>query len=377
MGRRQGGVRRHGEGYQFDFVFQGRRYRPTLTIPRTPANDSKAETLLVQLQEKIKHGVFKLADYFPQYKKTAVTNTVKDIGKAYLATLNGEKAYSTIKSYTKILDGFWFPLIGDEEIAKVTYGRLKAIIAETKWGSNKTRNNKVSVLCQLFEFAYLDEKIETNPADRLGSLKVQKSPPEPYDLEEALALIEKTRVLYGDEAADFTVFFFFEGLRPSEQIALTWEQVDTRKMQIKIDRARVMAKDKKETKTYVERTFDLTPRGAAVMRRQEARTRLAGGAVFHVSGKPYHDDQVQLKRWKAIHKATGIRYRVPYTTRHTSVTWMLMAEFNFLEVAEKHGHSPSVMLKTYAKWMRRQAVPELQREYGISVTAQSQIKMAL
>lgn len=38
--------------------------------------------------------------------------------------------------------------------------------------------------------------------------------------------------------------------------------------------------------------------------------------------------------------------------RHTSVTWNLMIGKNLLWVAEQHGHSAAVMLKTYAKWMR-------------------------
>ena len=38
--------------------------------------------------------------------------------------------------------------------------------------------------------------------------------------------------------------------------------------------------------------------------------------------------------------------------RHTSVTWNLMIGNHVLWVAEQHGHSTEVMLKTYAKWLK-------------------------
>ena len=47
-----------------------------------------------------------------------------------------------------------------------------------------------------------------------------------------------------------------------------------------------------------------------------------------------------------------MRERDPYGARHSSMSWNLMMGKNFLWVAEQHGHSPEVMLKTYAKWMR-------------------------
>ena len=38
--------------------------------------------------------------------------------------------------------------------------------------------------------------------------------------------------------------------------------------------------------------------------------------------------------------------------RHTSVTWNLMIGKNLLWVAQNHGHSATVMLKVYAKWLK-------------------------
>ena len=45
-----------------------------------------------------------------------------------------------------------------------------------------------------------------------------------------------------------------------------------------------------------------------------------------------------------------MRYRRPYTARHSSVSWNLMIGKNPLWVAKQHGHSIATMLRVYAAW---------------------------
>ena len=45
-----------------------------------------------------------------------------------------------------------------------------------------------------------------------------------------------------------------------------------------------------------------------------------------------------------------VRYRRPYTARHSSVGWNLMLGKNGLWVAKQHGHSIITMLRIYAAW---------------------------
>jgi hypothetical protein len=74
--------------------------------------------------------------------------------------------------------------------------------------------------------------------------------------------------------------------------------------------------------------------------------------VFRRSNcEQFNDIQLRWQRWRFTHKRLGIRYRELYQMRHTSVTWNLMIAKNLLWVAQQHGHSPAVMLKTYAKWL--------------------------
>jgi hypothetical protein len=60
--------------------------------------------------------------------------------------------------------------------------------------------------------------------------------------------------------------------------------------------------------------------------------------------------QIQGKRWRKTLTSLKLRYRRPYTARHSSVSWNLMAGRNPLWVAKQHGHSICTMLRVYAAW---------------------------
>jgi integrase len=52
-----------------------------------------------------------------------------------------------------------------------------------------------------------------------------------------------------------------------------------------------------------------------------------------------------------VQRLCGIRYRPPKECRDTSVTMALVAGADPLWVAQQHGHSYTVMIKSYAKWL--------------------------
>lgn len=53
---------------------------------------------------------------------------------------------------------------------------------------------------------------------------------------------------------------------------------------------------------------------------------------------------------RTLGKLRNIRYRQPYTARHTSVSWDLMIGRSALWVARQHGHSITTMLRFYSAW---------------------------
>jgi integrase len=53
---------------QFDFVFEGVRYRPSLQRPPSEANLRRARERLHEIKRQIDAGTFSFADEFPDYR---------------------------------------------------------------------------------------------------------------------------------------------------------------------------------------------------------------------------------------------------------------------------------------------------------------------
>jgi integrase len=380
MGRRSatGGVTAKGDNrIQFDFTYCTKRYRPTIDQVPTEANLRAARKRLEAIKRRITHGTFRFEEEFPDYKfidaiaPPLEVPTFRVVAWQFLKDKKVELDFSTFESYRKILGfsidemeadepptdeidqtrGFWLPQIGTDRITDIRYSDLTNALAECH--GRKTRNNRVSVVRGVFAFAKADRLIDVSPATELKTLKVQKEPPDPYSVTDAELIIAATRDTYGMHDGNRVEYGFFTGLRPSELIALTWPDIDLRRGTTRVNKARVMGRDKERTKTAVVRDIENCPRALAVLKRQWDLTGMADGPVFtHANGQRILSPLLPWRRWQFIHKRLDTRYREPYQMRHTSVTWNLMIGKNLLWVAEQHGHSAAVMLKTYAKWLK-------------------------
>lgn len=371
MGRKSatGGVSEKRGRCQIVFYYQGRRYRPTLNLAYTPSNARAATRIKADIDRRIADGTFDFAAEFPEFQGLAAVPGLKqrrrptfdDVADDYLASLEGI-AHSTKVGYTNVLAAFWRPKIGARYIDDIRYSDLKKIVAAHPWASVKTRNNYLSIMKVVFEFAVADEIIDRNPAENLRSTRVQKRPADPFTLAEAETIIAGIRADWGDRFADYIEWQFFTGCRPSETIALKWPAIDLAERTAYIEESRVYARDKDTTKTSEARLIELNGRAFAVVQRQRAVSQLAGKQVFvRDDGQGWHDLQVQTKRWAHTLKRLGVRYRRPYQMRHTSVTWNLLVGRNPLWVADQHGHGMGVSLKVYAKWLRGTSEAEIDR----------------
>src|SRR5438128_462781 len=84
---------------------------------------------------------------------------------------------------------------------------------------------------------------------------------------------------------------------------------------------------------------------------------LCAGAISHeqlfftAEGEPIRRLAYPYSRWRRTLQNLAVRYRKPYSARHSSVSWDLMMGRNPLWVAKQHGHSISTMLSVYAAWV--------------------------
>lgn len=374
MGRKSesGGVAPLGDRIQVEFRYMGQRLRPTLDMKPTAANLKHAKRLRDSVVADIRAGVFNLAEYFPDYKfatkhsGTGAERTFAQWGEVWGQLAVRSLEDSTLRIYKRHLAAYWTSKFGQMMPKQIRHEAILTHLAQLAVEhldeatgkmrrplSRKTQNNILIPLRGVFELICKADRNMRDPTEGIDNLQVQKAKPDPFDTDEVELILTTIRKRYGEALCDYFEFAFFAGLRPSEQIALLWQDVDRRNGTVTVRRARVLSKDKERTKTGYEREVELNDRALAVMERQRARTQLAGDHVFRnpTTGKPWNDEQEQRRDWTAALKLAGVRHRPPKECRDTSVSMSLSAGADPVWVAKQHGHSVTVMMKDYARWI--------------------------
>ena len=356
---------------QFDFILDGVRYRPTIKRPPSEANLRRARERLEVIKRQIELGIFSFEEEFPKYRylrRVAGTSKVRlctDVFDDYLSHCEAryrrdDMASATVRSYRKVINDIWRPKIGHLVFSQVRYSHLVAIADGHAW-SKKTHNNVISVLKRAFDFGYRDRPPQENPAQCLRCARLRKNERakiDPFSMHDAETLIAAIHRDWGEAQGNYDEFRFFTGLRPSEEIALILSDLDLVNGIVSVNKARVFGVDRCKTKTGDDRRIQLCPRALLVLRKQlRLRARLeAAGKIdhdhvfFRESGEPMRNLQCSQIRWRKTLRSLKLRYRRPYTARHSSVSWNLMIGKNALWVAKQHGHSIATMLRAYAAW---------------------------
>jgi integrase len=373
---------------QFDFEFQGTRYRPTLKRIPSEANLRRAYQHLRDIRKRIENGTFKFKYEFPDYRYTAalpeatadddVAETCNEVFDKFLAHCEhrvsmDDLAPSTLEGYREILDRVFRPEIGDECFDHIVYTRLAEIVAlHTTGAKKKTYNNITSAVRTAFKFGYLDRAGQFNPALALSTFRITaKDRPkiDPFSVEEAEMIIAASHRMHGEWYGNYEEFRFFTGLRQSEQFALELSDCDIKTGKIAITKVVVDGRFKNRPKTNQDREIHLCRRALQVLRAQLAlRERMvAAGQISHdfvffsAVGEPMRTTYLPYNRWTEVLATLPVRRRKPYNSRHSYISWRLMAGHNRLLVAQEDGHSVEIMERTYAAWIRGAKSADLKR----------------
>lgn len=319
----------------------------------TPANWARASKLRAEVKRAIRAGTFEYAIFFPNSRHARTRSKMfTDVAQDWLDAQ--ELANSTADNYERILNTHWVPAFADKPITEITPGALKKAIKGRAFKTPKTRNNAVSVLRMVFEYAKGERYIAESPAADLGHVKSQRKPPDPFTVAEMRAILDWFSKNAKPQTYHYFRFAFFSGLRSSELIALQWDRVDLNAGTVRVDEAFVLGK-RKGTKTSEMRDVELTPEAIETLRAQKAHTFLAFTHVFTNpnTGQPYYNHQAPWLAMRACLKALGIRHRPAYNTRHTYATMLLMAGVNPYLVSKQLGHASLKMtLEVYANWIK-------------------------
>lgn len=361
MGRKGTGIEVREKSIRIAFQYQGAREKHTLMVNGkpmlpTPANVKHAHRLVAEIKDKIRHGLFSMAEYFPASGE-ALPITLADQLNTWLATQRIEQ--SSRDGYIAAIN-FWCSAdiegepLGTFKLRSIRASNLLTAIASREDLAGKTINNYACVLRAALELAVVDKLITENPALHIKHAEHQKPPPDPFEPQERDQIIDYTREKYPEQIWNFVEFWFWSGLRTGEILALQWANVLLPTKRVIVSESKVAGRKKGSTKTKRVREVILNSRALAAIERQRKHTQLAGRDVFlnPRDGKPWKIEQsFRRNYWTRTLSRLGIRHRRAYNMRHTYATAMLMAGVMPAFAAKQLGHSVQVFLTTYAKWI--------------------------
>lgn len=160
----------------------------------------------------------------------------------------------------------------------------------------------------------------------------------------------------------YVYFCWLTGCRPSEAIALKWENVDLARNKIRISEVQVNASGKivKRNRTKTE-SSRVVPINNELRELLESIPHRQGYIFLNKSLKPI-SQQALNGVWRSLLRSMGIRYRVPYQLRHTMISYHANNDYPIHKLAELVGNSEQVIKEHYLKLdIERMYLPDVIR----------------
>lgn len=353
----QGNLRTRGDSFIFDFTFENQRYRIAFPLsPKKKSNWIAAKNKLASIQHDIALGVFDFAAHFPGHPRSLKLKKSRDILiseclSVWLRYKAKHCEVSTLRGYRSAIDYYLKPVFGKILLADLTANDLRKWM-HTLTISNQRINNVLIPLRGVYADAYADELIDRNPFDRLRQLPRVSAQVEPFSIAEIQSILDACE----GQIRNIFEFAFWTGLRTSELIALRWCDVDLVRGTAMIHRVRTKFGEKMSTKTQSGmRTLELLLPALLVLKRQLDFSGKHHSVFLNPrTDAPWtHDGPLRKTAWVKAMKASGVKYRKPYATRHTFASLMLSAGINPLWVAKQMGHKDWGMIrKVYGRWIQ-------------------------
>ncbi len=345
------GVEIHKGRIRISFKWEGKRVYESTDFKTTATGIKQAAKLRAEIVQLIKYDQFNYAEYFPDSKRAVHSDaSFATMSDKYIVIAKQSKKASTWKGYQKMIRNYWKPIFEHYPLASITTGMIREAITDSGLAelSAKTFNNAMTPLRGIFELGIEYEYIAKNPCRKIKAQKWQSPPPDPVDPDEIPLILNAVR-------PDWLPYFqvaFGTGMRTGEMLALRWSDIDWNQGLIKVERG-YAAHETDTTKTHKYRFVELNELSLTGLKAQKTHTFLADGLVFTINDEQIVSDKPPRLIWDAALKKAGIRHRKAYCTRHTFASIALSNGISPYEVSKQMGNSVNILMKHYAKWMKR------------------------
>ena len=357
-----------------DFFYHGVRIEKSTGLDDTPQYRLKAENLLSTLLEQKKLGTLEFARVFPGASEEEKEFHTRLERGEYAPDARGvyfrgyvKKWYGTIwpnfnvtkqEDYRSALDFWLVPYFGDKSFFHITGVDLQKFIATLKHrngpkeGQPLSRARIVNIL-QVFKTLWNDaiEEHRWNLPDPCRSLKKhlpkrKKKVVEVFRFSEWEAIIEAMEPYYHPVAK----LMMLTGMIASEIAALKKSHI--RDGYLYVEQSIVRGEESNELKTvYRERRITLTKAIAEVLAKAQANA--CGEYLFTMAnGMTLSAERFQRRVWVRALKLAGVKYRKPYTTRHSFAAWALAIRVDQNRLVNLMGHGSKQMIyEVYGRYV--------------------------
>ena len=335
-------------------LFNGEQKYLTLGLPDTPKNREIAQAKATQMEYDIALEKFDLSldRYRSTYQIVETHPLLIDLWAAYTEFKAKELSVTTInKDFKKTRN----------HILKLPTQKINNPKAIKKWLiNNLTIDAAKRTLVQInacCEWAVDQDLIKVNPFReiKISTRTANKKKINPFTKSEKDLIIT---AFENSEAhshyANFVKFLFLTGCRPSEAIALTWDDISPDLDYVTFSHAFVEKHDK-DTKTHKIRKF---PVNAQLKKLLESLEKKSSQVFLSKDGCIIDGHNFSERDWKPLVKSLPIKYRIAYNCRHTFITHCLDAGIPVTTVSEWVGNSAKTIWEKYAGLVTNFDVPE-------------------
>lgn len=259
------------------------------------------------------------------------------------------------------LNGHVMPYIGQMKVRDVLPAHIYDIVNNHGYASKSTNSMLLADLRNIFRFAIDNQLISRSPVPELFKAGGARRKEEvPISKQQASLLLARSKDSKHHQDWLFAFIALETGMRRSEILGLTWDNVDFRASQIRVEQ-QLLWDDKgyrvtNELKTPTShRILPMTPELKAVLGREKLARR-SDFAVCTSKGMPLTKGQVNsmIKRWNAMCPDFGMHIH-PHLFRHTYTTWLIAAGLDPKQVQYLMGHRDLQMtLGCYAHYQQEQ-----------------------
>lgn len=255
-------------------------------------------------------------------------------------------------------------IFSDEKRSRSTSkARFKLIVAAIDW------NSKMGHVPRKWGIEYRDLLATIKDTVKKKSKLLDEEEVDIFTIEEVYQIL---KALESDSHSRFkrkhsqyykyAYFCWLTGCRPSEAIALKWENVDLKRKRIKFCEGQVNANGKiikkSGTKTVEIRYFPINPGLEELLISIPHRT---GYVFLNNLGKPISQHSFS-RVWKTLLESMGIRHRFPYQLRHTMISYHANNDYPIHKLAEVVGNSEKIIKEHYLRLdIERISLPDVIR----------------